>query len=106
MDVYGKFGLLVLIPLLLFFARYYVYVLFTFIKRKSLVAFALLLPFSFYIVHASVAGHAFTIAQTNNLMMLIYYLSFCEAKTYRKKRRMRVAIASGAKSASSALYVA
>ena len=91
-DIYGKFGLLTLVPLLLFFARYYAGVLSIFLKKRSPTAFALLLPLSFYILHASLAGHALTIAQSNNLAMLLYYLSYQEITLSRRKQSLETQI--------------
>lgn len=83
-DIYGKFGLLILIPLLIFFSYYYLNLLPIFIRKRSLSVFALLISLTFYIAHASLAGHALASAQVNNMMMVIYYLVSLEIWSSRK----------------------
>jgi hypothetical protein len=75
-DIYGKFGLLTLSFSLTFFFYFYFKVLVKFFRNKSFQGFVLTCSMTFYLVHGSLAGHMFTTAQTNNLMMLIYYLSY------------------------------
>lgn len=84
-DIYGKLGLLILIPLLLFFLYYYVGLLKAFLLEAKLSTFVLLLSLTFYIVHASLAGHAFANAPVNNLFLLIYYISHKELDQIRFK---------------------
>jgi hypothetical protein len=83
-DTYGKYGLLILLPLLMFFLFYYLKLWRVFWKHRNISTFCLLLSFTFYIGHASVAGHAFATAQVNNLMLLVYYLAYREIKAYRQ----------------------
>lgn len=92
-DIYGKFGLGILVPLLLFFGYYYTRLVWLFVKKRSISVFVLLLSFSFYIIHAAIAGHALSIAQSNNLMMLLYYLAYREiALSYRKKSPVQTSV--------------
>ena len=77
-DIYGKFGLAVLIPLLLFYLSFYSGVLLAFLKKRSLATFVLLICFTFYIFHAVVAGHALANAQVNNLFIFSYFLAYKE----------------------------
>jgi O-antigen ligase len=79
-DVYGKFGLLILGSLLIFFSSYYARVLVAFLRTRSLRAFALLVPLTLYILHAALAGHSLTSAQSNNLLMLMFYLAQQETR--------------------------
>jgi hypothetical protein len=85
-DIYGKFGLLILIPLLLFFLTYYIGIWRVFLETRSIRVFCLFLALSFYIGHASVAGHGFATAQVNNLMILVYYLAYREIKAYHQTK--------------------
>ena len=79
-DTYGKFGLLTLLPLLGLISTYYFRILFMFIKRNTLSSLVLSLCLTYYVIHASFAGHAFIDALTNNLMILVYYLIYLEIK--------------------------
>jgi hypothetical protein len=78
-DVYGKFGLLTLVPILLFLGYYYARLLVVFVRRKTLLTFTLVLSFTFYIAHAAFAGHALMSSPVNNIFLLILYLSFLES---------------------------
>jgi hypothetical protein len=92
-DVYGKFGLLTLVPLLLFFSVWYLTAVWIFVTRRSLSSFVLLLPMTYYVVHAAIAGHAFTIAQSNNLLMLLYYLIYQQTGLSHKYDTNKVELA-------------
>lgn len=73
-DVYGRYGLATLVPLLLFFAIFYFPLLWRFLRKREITSFALLLSLSFALLHASLAGHVFVSAQINNLLMLVLFL--------------------------------
>ncbi len=77
-DIYGKFGLTVLIPILLFASYFFIRLLNTFLRYKRLSTFALLMSYSLYFIHSATAGHALLSSPINNLFLLIYFLSYLE----------------------------
>lgn len=79
-DVYGKFGLLILLPILFFTGYFYIRLIIIFLRYKRPSTFTLLLSFSFYIIHGSLAGHALLSSPVNNLFFLIYFLGYLEIK--------------------------
>jgi len=85
-DIYGKYGLLVLGPIFVFYISYLVRSIRTLVETRSLASFALVISLGFYIAHASLAGHAMAVAQTNNLMMVLLYLCHCRMNAYRIAR--------------------
>jgi len=77
-DIYGKFGLMTLIPLLAFFGVFYLGLFKRLFVSKTLSAFVLFICFTFYIAHAALAGHALMSAPVNNLFMVLYWLAYRE----------------------------
>lgn len=82
-DIYGKFGLTTLVPLLFFFLFYYFNLISIFFHRRDLASFMLLLSFTFYIGHAAIAGHALISAPVNNLFMIVLFLAHLEIVNYK-----------------------
>lgn len=87
-DIYGKFGVLTLLPLLYFIIIRLFYLIFIYFRKEksSPTIFILMLCFISYIGHGAIAGHAFTSAQVNNLFMLVYLI----AHFYIRKNRVRI----------------
>ncbi len=78
LDIYGKFGLLTLLPLLVFFGSYTIRLLLNYLARRNLVDYVLVLCFGMYGAHGAFAGHAFANAIVNNLFFVIYFLAHLE----------------------------
>lgn len=86
-DTYGKFGLLTLIPLILILLFFFISLLKIFINKRTLSTFLLIISFSFYLIHASLAGHAFIDALANNIIMLVYFLGLKEIFSYQQEKQ-------------------
>ncbi|MEZ4617234.1 MAG: O-antigen ligase family protein [Caldilineaceae bacterium] len=78
LDIYGKFGLLTLLPIVIYFGSYVVQLLLIFLQTRKLSTYILLLSFSIYGLHGAFAGHAFANAIVNNLFIVIYFLAYVD----------------------------
>lgn len=83
-DIYGKFGLLTLLPVLFFIFYIYVRLFITLLRHKRLSTFVLLLSFSFYTIHGFLAGHALFSSPINNLFLLVYFISYMEIRRFQE----------------------
>jgi hypothetical protein len=75
-DLYGKFGF----PFLMIIYGSCLYFLFSiykvFFRYRGIAALSLCMGLSLYLIHGSLAGHAFASAQVNNLIMVVYFLIY------------------------------
>lgn len=87
-DIYGKFGLIFLIVILgtsiLFLKMAYS----LFLTKRNLASLSLSIALTFYIFHGAVAGHAFTSAQVNNLIIIVYFLIYLYAREQKLQRKL------------------
>ncbi len=84
-DIYGKFGLLILLPVILFVLYFHIRLITTFLRFRQLSTLTLIFSYTLYVLHGFIAGHAFLSSPVNNLFLLIYTMSYMEIKRFETK---------------------
>lgn len=83
-DIYGKFGLTTLLPVVFFILYMFIRLVITFFRHKKLSTLILIMSFLIYMVHGSFAGHAFLSSPVNNLFLLVYLLGYMEINRFQE----------------------
>jgi len=89
-DLYGMFGLMILIPFLIVILKYYLVILKkTLTNPKNLKMVVIFIAFSAYLLHGSIAGHVFMSASANNVFFILLFLIYnINKKKYQPNEKM------------------
>lgn len=83
-DLYGKFGLILLSIVVVMIMGFYFRTITSLLKSRQLSYYLLVMAMSVYLIHGSLAGHAFASSQVNSLMIIVYFIIYKEREHSRR----------------------